>query len=135
MVSFAQFVVQTSRKNDDYSAQVAYSLAVTGRCECRHALARKRQWRSISTSVAFKASASAVAPSSPILLLREIERGDRRVGLVMFAVTVTQPEPGQPANQTMTPTGGSPALTEDASPVLQQHDAKYHATWRGKRRA
>ena len=62
------------------------------------------------------------------IVVAEIELGDRRFGLVMFAVTVTQPEPGQPANQTMTPTGGSPALTEDASPVLQQHDAKNHAT-------
>ena len=46
----------------------AYTLAAKRRCECRLAHAEKRQWRSISTSVAFKVSASAVAPSSPILL-------------------------------------------------------------------
>ena len=42
----------------------------------------------------------------------EIERGDRRVGLVMFAVTVTENEPGQPSRQTMTPWSASPALTK-----------------------
>ena len=46
------------------------------------------------------------------LVVEEIERGDRRVGLVMFAVTVAQPEPGQPANQTLTPRNVIPALTK-----------------------
>ena len=64
----------------------------------------------------------------------EIELGDRRVGLVMFAMTVTQPEPGQLANQTMTPRSASPALTEDASPVLQKHVTKCQAKCRGIRR-
>ena len=68
--------------------------------------------------------------TNPVVV--EKKRGDRRVGLAMFAVTVTQPEPGQLANQAMTPRSASPALTEDASPVVQQHDAKYHAKWRGK---
>ena len=53
-----------------------------------------------------------LAPVVTNVVVIEMERGDRRVGLVMFAVTVTQPEPGQPANQTMTPTSGSPALTK-----------------------
>ena len=52
--------------------KAAYALAAKSRCECRHALARERLWRNISTSVAFKASASAVAPSSPILLLTSL---------------------------------------------------------------
>ena len=48
--------------------KAAYTLAAKSRCECRHALAGERLWRNLSTSVAFKATANAVAPSSPILL-------------------------------------------------------------------
>ena len=61
------------------------------------------------------------------IVVAEIEYGDRLVGLVILAVTVTQPEPGQPSNQTMTPWSASLALTKDASPVVQQNGAKHNA--------
>ena len=52
-------------------------------------------------------------------VVEEMERGDRLVSLLMHPMTITQHDTCQLAIQAITPRRVSPALTEDATLVLQ----------------